>query len=88
MDTLDIQYLNPSKNIVKHSCNMLDAIKILNKATIKILLVIDNAKTLIGTITDGDIRRSLMDNKNLNPKCLDIMNNKPTYVLEKNSKNC
>ena len=86
MDTLDIQYLNPDKNIVKHSCNMLDAIKILNKAKIKILLVIDDAEILIGTVTDGDIRRSLIDSKNLNPKCSDIMNNKPMYVFENDSK--
>jgi dTDP-glucose pyrophosphorylase len=86
MDTLDIQHLKPDKNIVKHNCSMLDAIKILNKATIKILLVVDNAKVLIGTITDGDIRRSLINNENLNPKCLDIMNNKPMYVFANDSK--
>lgn len=86
MSTLSLQYKSPTKNIVKDNCTMLDAIKILNKASVKILLVIDDAKRLVGTITDGDIRRSLVDNENLNPICSDIMNSNPIFISNDNPK--
>jgi dTDP-glucose pyrophosphorylase len=45
--------LNPSSAISK-------AIQILDKEAQKIVLVVDESKKLLGTITDGDIRRALL----------------------------
>jgi dTDP-glucose pyrophosphorylase/CBS domain-containing protein len=37
-----------------------DAIRILNDPTLKIVLVVDSTMKLLGTVTDGDIRRGLL----------------------------
>ena len=49
---------NIKNNIVTNTDDMSLAIKSLQKCIIKLVLVIENNK-LIGTITDGDIRRGL-----------------------------
>jgi dTDP-glucose pyrophosphorylase len=78
-----VKYSTAKNNIVKYNLSILNAIKLLNKITFKILLVIDKNNKLIGTITDGDIRRGLIHDEKLNSKCIDIMNNKPKCVTNK-----
>ena len=47
---------------------MSDAIQFFKKVNYKLVLIVDNKK-LVGTITDGDIRRGLLNNLNLDNKC-------------------
>ena len=54
---MNIKYHNPSDNILLETSNTYDAIKLLNDAIIKLILVVDIDNKLVGTITDGDIRR-------------------------------
>tara|TARA_B100000963_G_C22614987_1_gene666847 strand:- start:1464 stop:2540 length:1077 start_codon:yes stop_codon:yes gene_type:complete len=81
------------KNICKNNIKIRGALSILNLVKIKCLIVIDEKRNFIGTITDGDIRRSLLSGikftETIN-KCL----NKKSFVLKyddfktlKNSKN-
>ena len=67
-------------NIVVHTDEMSVAIESLQKSSIKLVLVLNNQK-LVGTISDGDIRRALLDGKNLQTNCSVVMNNKPQYAL-------
>ena len=60
-----------------------DAIKILNNSQSQIALIKNKKNQLIGTVTDGDIRRSLLKNKNFNSKLSEIMNKKPFVVKNK-----
>ncbi len=46
-----------------------------------ILFVIDNKRKVIGSLTDGDIRRSLIINKNLNERTEKICNKNFKYIL-------
>ena len=46
----------------------------LEKTGLKISLIIDRNEALIGVITDGDIRRSLIKHKTLEIDALKIMN--------------
>ena len=64
-----------------------DAIKKLNKSQHQIILIKNNKNQLIGTVTDGDVRRSLLKNKNFESKLSEIMNKKPFVVKEKISSN-
>ena len=57
-----------------------DVINILNKTGKKIVLIIDKKNKLIGTITDGDLRRAFIQGKNLNSKISNIFNRKPFYI--------
>ena len=57
----------------------IDALSILNNGGIQIALVVDENAKLIGTISDVDIRRSLLSKKSLNSSVLEIMN--PNFSL-------
>ena len=48
------------KNLLDRNSKIKDAIKILNKCKTKIVLVTENKFKLLGTITNGDIRRNLI----------------------------
>ena len=50
---------------------ILDAL-MLDKLKVKILFVIDKQDTLLGSLSEGDIRRSLIKGKNINSPILDI----------------
>jgi len=51
-----------------------EAIRNLNQVGIKIVLVIDNSNKLIGTVSDGDIRRGLLKNLDLNCPISSLIN--------------
>ena len=53
------------------------AIKVLNKGGIRIALVVDDKSTLLGVVTDGDIRRSLLNHQNLETPVTEVMNDHP-----------
>ena len=56
---------NINKNILTKESKMSDAIRVLQESNYKLVLIICNKK-LVGTITDGDIRRGLeRDGNNL-----------------------
>ena len=63
-----------------------DAIKILDKEKEKIVLIIKSNLTLLGTVTDGDIRRALINGYNLKTKIIHAMNDNPITVDHKTSK--
>jgi dTDP-glucose pyrophosphorylase len=68
--------------LIHRDKTIIDALKKLNnilyvgQISRLILFVIDKNKSIIGTITDGDIRRSLIKNANLNLRVEDICNKK------------
>jgi dTDP-glucose pyrophosphorylase len=74
-----------NKNFVKHFISpehkIRSAIKILNKLgklnTNKFCLVLGKQKNILGTITDGDIRRGLLKNYGMNDKVEKIYKKKP-----------
>lgn len=62
-----------------------DAIQALQENSAKIVFVIDSASSLIGSVTDGDIRRALLNGKDRTTKISDVMNSNPTSVSEDDS---
>jgi dTDP-glucose pyrophosphorylase len=58
------------------------AIGVLNKSKCQIILVIDKNKKLIGTVTDGDIRRSIAKGNTLDCDLKKLMNKAPIKVKE------
>lgn len=55
-----------------------EALKIIDSGAMKIALVIDNEEKLIGTLTDGDIRRGLLNNLSLEDNIETIIFRNPT----------
>ena len=48
------------KNILMENTKILRALKILNTTHIKIIFILNKQKKLVGTITDGDLRRAFL----------------------------
>lgn len=65
--------------LVKSNQAIKEVIKKLDKNNIKFLIVVDQSKKLVGTITDGDIRRGLLKGVTINNKASDIMRKNPIF---------
>jgi dTDP-glucose pyrophosphorylase len=57
-----------------------DVVRNLNASGLRICLVLDDDKKLLGTISDGDIRRGLLEGKTLASPCLEITRKNPLVV--------
>ena len=68
--------INWKKSIILENKSIAEAIKTIENSDVKICFVINSKKEFVGTITDGDIRRSLIKNYSLktNLKILLIIN--------------
>ena len=68
--------------IIKQNITIRQAMKILNSAGTKCLLVVDDQKKLLGTLTDGDLRRSILAGGKFSVNISDCFSKNPT-VLKK-----
>ena len=69
------------QNICKNNIKIRVALSVLNLVKIKCLIVIDKKRNFIGTLTDGDIRRSLLSGIKFTEtvnKCV----NKKSFILK------
>ena len=62
-----------NKCIITSNATIKDAIEVLEKCKIKVVLVLDSNKILKGTIYDGDIRRALLKGLDLTSSVCDAM---------------
>ncbi len=68
------------KTILINNKTVMDAINSLNKSLMKIVIVIDKKKRFVGTITDGDIRRYISKNNDLNSNVMSITQSKSKTI--------
>ncbi len=57
-----------------------DVIEVLSEASLRIVLIVDESSILLGTVTDGDIRRGLLKGLTLNDPISEVVNQKPIVV--------
>ena len=67
---------------LSHDATFRDAIKVLDRNGNGFLAVVDDKNVLLGILTDGDIRRAILDNKT---ELLDIINKNPVTMPEGSS---
>ena len=72
------KYCVSSGSIVK------DAIKILNAQKGKIVIVLNAENVVVGTITDGDIRRALLNSITVNYPVENVMNKNFLFIRQEN----
>jgi len=77
---------NWKKTLLDENSPVRAAIQCLNKSTLQIILVVNKKKKLIGTITDGNIRRGMLSGLNINSSIKKIINRKPYTVSKSLSK--
>jgi dTDP-glucose pyrophosphorylase len=63
------------------NANLMDAIQSLEMSPRRIAIVVDKNNKLLGTLTDGDIRRHLLSDGYLNDSVLKVMNTNPVKIL-------
>lgn len=69
---------NINKILLKPNSTIKEALKIIDSGAMQIALVIDGKKKLIGTVSDGDIRRALLNNLTLDDSIETIIFKSPT----------
>jgi len=75
------------KTIIHSNQTIEDAILSLNASAMKMVLIVNNKNIFLGTVTDGDIRRGLLNKLNLKSNILLATNLRPiTMTLNKNKK--
>ena len=83
---IDLNYTNYKNLILSVESKIEDAILNLNNSGMRIVLVVDINNKLMGTITDGDIRRGLLQGCVLSDNVMKITNLNPIKVIEKISR--
>lgn len=77
--------ININEHIIKHDESLRTAMEKLNKLSDKLtLFVVNEHNKLIGTLTDGDIRRGLLSNKSIDQKVTDFMYTQFRYIRSNN----
>lgn len=67
------------KNVlITPSSTILEALGVINKEALKVALVVDTNGHLVGVVTDGDVRRGLLNGLSLHDTVIKIMNTSPT----------
>jgi len=63
--------------LVNRDVSLEQAIKVLDQAALRIALIVDDAGTLLGTLTDGDVRRALIKHLPMDTPVKKVMNTNP-----------
>jgi len=69
--------------LVKTGATLKEALRKLDNTAEKTILVVDDKNKLIGTISDGDLRRGLLADNDLNRTIEGVYNKKPKFVYDK-----
>jgi dTDP-glucose pyrophosphorylase len=72
--------------LVYEDTSVKEALQIIDKGTMRIAIVVDNDKRLLGTLNDGDIRRSILLGIDLSQSIQDVYYRTPTVAYENESK--
>ena len=70
-------------NIILENSTIRSAIILLNKQKIKTLIVVDKNRKLLGSITDGDLRRGMLKKNSIGSPIKKIYNKKTIYLDHK-----
>lgn len=77
----EVRFLNDYRKIlVPPSASIKETIKIIDEGGLQIALVVNEQNKLLGTITDGDVRRGILKGISLDQSVLLIMNPDPITV--------
>ena len=66
--------------LLEPTSTILQALDIINREALRVALVVDKGNHLVGVVTDGDIRRGLLNNLSLTDPIAMVMNTNPTVA--------
>lgn len=73
---------NWKKIIVDQELSIRDVMKVIDALGSQTAIVCSKKDQLIGIATDGDIRRGLLQNANMDDQIITVMNSEPIYILK------
>ena len=68
--------------LIKKNCTIIEALKQMSKSGEKSLIVVNNNNKLLGILSDGDLRRAILNKKKLTEKITKFYNASPFYLVE------
>lgn len=74
--------MNWKDTIVIKTATLREAIKTIDGTPFKVALIIDSEDRLVGTLTDGDIRRAILKNIDLNSQISTVIHHVPITISE------
>jgi dTDP-glucose pyrophosphorylase len=74
------------KVLIDSNKTLRDALELINVEALRVVLVVDSQQKLVGVVTDGDIRRGLLNNLSLAAKISEVMNTTPLTASPGTSK--
>lgn len=72
--------------LVSSNQNIRQAMRAIDRGSVRTAFVVNEQKQLIGVISDGDIRRGLLSSLNMEDNVTKVVNLKPHYLKESSSK--
>ena len=70
------------KYLAESECQLVEAMKIIDQNTKGIIFVVNKERSLLGVLTDGDIRRWIIKTGKLDVQIQHIMNSNPKFVYQ------
>ena len=77
---------NINKIKLSESASIKEALKVISEGAIKLAIVVDDNDRLIGTLSDGDIRRGLLEGLGLNDPIQSLIVKEPIVIKNIESK--
>ena len=74
---------NWKKVVLSPERSVRDALAVINEEALRVCLVVDQEQHLLGVVTDGDIRRAILNNVALTQSVTTVMNSSPITVSAK-----
>ena len=74
--------MNWKKSVVLPTASVKDVMQVMDKSALQIAFVVDEEKRLLGAVTDGDVRRSILRGGDLSQAVATIMNVHPIAALQ------
>lgn len=74
------------KVIVSPKTTVLETIKVIDQGGMQIALVVDTDRKLLGTVTDGDVRRGILNGVSLEEPVEKLMNRRPTTATDSDNR--
>lgn len=71
--------------VVKPTQTLIDVMQIIDQSSLQFAIVVNDEAKLLGTVTDGDIRRALLRGKKLQVEIHEVMNTQPITAKSKES---
>lgn len=68
---------NWRSTLVNKNTTLLETMKIIDDSSMQFAAVVDEVNNLLGTVTDGDIRRGILRGEGLDVPIIKVMNSSP-----------